>query len=730
MIVNFIPFKTDKIIRTQEDKNTWVRDEYSKLKDWRQIQPQQIHLDSLQDITTPGILRLDNLLVLDFDNTSLFEEAIDLNNSLQTQYQCNYIVRSSRKGGHMYYSTPPTTTTHIRADQLPWKKSEIDILTGNGHNVFAPTQGDAGKQVITPPLHNTPLNPLPEVFLPFLVYCITKTTTQSGNIVTQIAGGTYSDDNESFIDRFLTNQLPRQDFLKYYNLPDIMPSGQSQNIMLRLAHRLLKDETLPLDKVRQTLHLYDKDNRKTQQEVNGLTPLKENIYIENKHALTSTWMHHKFKTQISVYMDEDRNSYIITYMDDSGNLHQKEKHSEGDLLQFMEKAARIRRNMVKNSIHHILPVRVIKDFTQKAGFDPLTDTYNSGYTNEQLAAFRGQKPLDYTTPDRLIKLCQYMWGEEYDFLLTHTHLRYSNFKHTPVIHHLMGTQGSGKDLTVRILTAGFTLQPQIVTPEDVTDKHRSYQVEDNAVFQEVGDWNPKSQMEAISGIKSVTGGNGYISVRGMGTMKQTIPTICKLWVLGNSWMKLHTGASVDRRVHAVYMPHTLNRERGGPYLDIEIKQILATELTNFYYYLGNEYQLVEPERSFMDPLIRQKSTSYQIYLEATEGPAEQIAVLLSHLNFQSLLEAISKADGDLQDLEFKYNQNKNLIITVNSLQTLFGRVKGAKVILETVDLLASEISGKLHFDSGLKRYIIVYGAPYGLGSGAVETLTMEKTNDI
>lgn len=725
MIVNFIPFKTDKIIRTQEDKNTWVRDEYSKLKDWRQTQAQQVHLDQLPNITTPGILRLDNLLILDFDNTSLFEEAIELNNSLLPAYQCNYIVRSSRKGGHMYYSIPPTTTTHIRADQLPWKKSEVDILTGIGHNVFAPTQGDAGKQVITPPLHDTPLNPLPEVFLPFLIYCITTTTTQAGNIVTTIAGGTYSDDNETFIDRFLTNQLPRADFLKYYNLPDIMPSGQSQSIMLRLAHRLLKDETLPLDKVRQTLRVYDKDNRKTEQEISGLTSSKENIYIEGKQQKTATWTHHKYKTQISVYMDEDKNSYIITYKDDAGNLYQKEKYSETDLLQFLEKVTRIRRNLVKNVIHHILPVRVIKDFTQKAGFDPNTDTYNSGYTNEHLAAFRGQKPLDYTEPTRLIKLCKYMWGEEYDFLMTHTHLRYSTFRHTPVIHHLMGSQGSGKDLTVRILTAGFTLQPQVVTPEDVTDKHRSYQIEDNAVFQEVGDWNPKSQMEAISGIKSVTGGNGYISVRGMGTMKQTVPTICKLWVLGNSWMKLHTGAAVDRRVHAVYMPNTLNREKGGPYLDIEIKQILSQELTNFYYYLGNEYQLVEPDRSFMDPIIRQKSTSYQIYLEATEGPSEQIANLLSHLNYQSLLEAISKAEGDFFDLEFKYNQSKNLTITVNSLKELFGRVRGAKVIYETIDMLANETAGKLLFDSGLKRYIIVYGAPYGLGSGAVEQLNIQ-----
>jgi hypothetical protein len=636
MLVNFIPFKTTNIIRTQEDKDTWVRQEYRQIADWRdRVVTKQTDLHELHSIKNAGIIRLDNLIVIDFDNTQLFEEAIDINNSLLPEHKCKYIVRSARKGGHFYYSLDNMDTAS-RADKLPWKNSEVDILTGSGHNVFAPTEGDAGKDVIV----NEGITPLPVVFIPFLHYCIVSTSTTNIKTVSLASGGTYSDDNVEFINKYITDGISRKELLSYYSLPDIMPDQQSQNIMMKFAYRLLKDETLSLEKVRQTLSKYDQDGRKTPQEIEGLTKAEENQYIEDKLQNTITWTHYRYKTSISVYMNEDNNSYIIVFADDRGELRQFIKPRETDAIQFIEKITKVKRTALRNSIHGVLAVKVVQDFSLKAGFDSKTNTYNTGFTNKYLASFQGIKPENYSQPHRLLEIMRYMWEDEYDFLLTHTHLRYSKLKHSPVVHHLMGVEGSGKNLSVYLLTAGFPNPPQIVTPEDVTDKHRSYQVQDNAIFEEVGDWNPKAQADAISGLKSVTGGNGFISVRGMGTMKETVATLCKIWVLGNSWMKLHTGTKVDRRIHTVYMPKHLFKQGGGPYDKTEFDTIIEEELEDFYYYLGNEYKLVDPLNSFDNAINRQNSNSYQTYLETVEGVAEKIARYLNTQEYIKLLKAL------------------------------------------------------------------------------------------
>ena len=80
--------------------------------------------------------RITTSRLVDFDDDTEFTKALAFNESLKKANQCNFIVKSTRKGGHFYFAP----ADHIPEPAGHTKQNILDYFTGEGHNVIAPTK--------------------------------------------------------------------------------------------------------------------------------------------------------------------------------------------------------------------------------------------------------------------------------------------------------------------------------------------------------------------------------------------------------------------------------------------------------------------------------------------------------------------------------------------------------------------------------------------------------------
>jgi hypothetical protein len=712
-------------IRTQEDKKTWVPTLYKQ--GWKdKTKYQKVKLQDLQQIQDIGVVvTTNNLLIVDFDTNTSYEDALHLNNALPGSMQCGYIVHSTRKGGHFYYyNTPPKNKTQISPLHSDKSVISLDILTGDGHNAFAPTKGDPSKELLEQ--NTNTLITIPDAMIYYINSIILREASKKAKQSYLVSKEGYSDDNYAQIEQFIAGLLPLETFCEFYNVPTRMPEGQSWSILQTLSYRLLRDETIKHEQVLATLQKYDPEFR---QEHSLLAPYDNNKYDEARKGHSLVVQHRDTKTPVTAYFDLQNQQYLVHYKDKFGQPLVIEISTEAKLKAFLEATSgRKRTTLVMPKIQ---PVNTVYDYTLKGGYDGVTNTFNKCYMNKHLTAFKGTKPEGYTKPQGLIDLTKYMWGDEWEYLLASTQWRFRNFEHSAVVTHIMGTEGSGKNLTVNLLTKGFSGDNQELDYTLFMDKHANHQVQPNTILGEVGDWNPAEKKGALGKIKTQSGNQGKTTIRGMATAATVVDTINKIWVLGNSWMRLHTDPNTQRRVHAVYMPQPLKIEAGGRYEANEIEHLLSDEQTiNFYYWLGNEFTPEEPftKTEFDSAICRQRSQSYRIYVDAVEGTADSVVRLVATGEWEELCKALALVERDVSDLKMKWSKKKTLVISANSVKMCFSRIKGSDSINKAIDTMCSNFEGNksLAFDGSPEKYITVWNAPHNvLQSIATEELAIK-----
>ena len=710
-------FETNSIIKTQDDKKNILTNIYKQ--GWKDSATHTIMpLSQIATLTTLALIvptETHNLVIVDFDVQEDFDTAMLLNQALPLEEQCQYIVTSSRKGGHFYYlPTEGISSLHSV------KGVKVDIQ-GVGHNVLAATPGDPSKTATIVSNQLTHIHPL---MLHYINSLINSQATPSDKKVYLTSKEGYSDDNFMMVESYLVGRLPEADFHNYYNLPAEIPAGDSYPIILSLAMRLLCDETITHENVLAALDRYDSNHR---QDHKALAPADINKFVADKQNYTLTLQHSDYGTAIATYFDRHTGDHIVQFSKEDGEPEVLIQPTESKVKILLEKMVRLKRSQIK--WHHIRDVDVVSTYTEPGGFNLEEKQFNTSYLNTYLTAFKGTKPADYKSPDELLDLMKYMWQDEFDYLLSHTKWRYNTFEHSPVIHHIVGVEGSGKNLTENLLNRGFSEDSQELDYQLFMDKHSNHQILPNTVLGEVGDWNKIQQGEALSKIKTMSGCQGKTPVRGMQQQTKVVPTINKIWVLGNSWMKLHNNPLTQRRVHAVYMPRPLTTDFGGPYSPTELEQLLSHKIVvDFYYYLGSEYNSLFTKSEYQSAFSRQKSKSYQAYLETVEGISDRVIKLLAEQDWESLLRAIELVEKDVTQLNLKYNQQDLLVISLSSMKVLFGGVNGSADIFRALQDLNSQKEGGrvLKFDRSPEKYLTFYNAPYNLGDVKEEELKMTK----
>jgi len=687
--VRIFPNSASTPIITQEDKKTIAPPLY-KLG-WKDpAHHQLIDLADLPAIKDIALIVTKDLTIVDFDTDIAYQNALVINNSLTPQHKCKFIVHSSRKGGHFYYKGDNIEKIHpAHSDK---SVTSVDILAGPGHNAFAPTKGDRSKQLVLDTTNS--LSPLPEAMIAYINSIILSEASQTSKKTIVISKTPHSDNNYYMLEQYIVNSLNPQLFYQFYNIPAIMEAHESYQTLLSLSYRLLKDETVSYELVQQILDKYDPEHRQ----------VHKTLAPEHTQEL------------ISVYLDINSGDYIVAQNNKPLTIS-----TETKMKVIVESLSGIKRSQLKTTL--IEPVTTVSTYTKVGGLDLDTKEFNYAYMNKYLIAFKGSKPTDYKHPQLLINLVTSMWGEEKEYLLASTQYRYQTFCHSPVVTHIVGTEGSGKDLTVHILTAGFNEETQEVDYTLFMDKHSNHQILPNTVLEEVGDWNPAERRGALAKIKSLSGSNGKVTVRGMQRTAHTVETINKIWVIGNSWMKLHNDPITQRRVHAVYMPQTLKKEAGGNFTEEDIAEALA-QLLDFYYWLGNVYSPEEPFNDYMSAVCRQESRSYQYYLDSVEGNADKIIRYIMQRKYPALLRALKVVNSTIDNLTVKYSKLGPLVISAKSLKKVFAQEVGSIFINRAIDTICAnfEENRKLVFDGSGEKFITVFDAPKTLQLGNKEKL--------
>jgi len=707
---------TTHTITTAEDKAI-VASLYAKTK-W-QTSTQKTDLFTIHEREDLIVIRTDNLVVIDFDDDQIFQEALKFNSSLRDEDQCKYIVKSLRHGGHFYFAA---TDPAITFQQGHTKQRALDILSTNKHNVIAPTKADKGKVLL---IHEA-LTPYNETFNTFVTLKVLQNLPEQQRATLVISNERKSDDAKDFIKSYLANIVSQQAFNKFYNVPDPIPQGMSNQVYLSLSTRLASDETISKEDYLQTMEKFNLyHQRKTPEELrqtitDRMVNNKNGLwrYDENKQVGTFTTTHRRFKTQIESYYDAESAAYLIHFLNKEGQYELHKAKNLTAYLELMEKISDMPRQSLRNATKHIAVVDVISTYSKPAGYDAEASTYNTAYINSNLAAFNGTKPLTYEQPDRLIDMLKYMWGESYTYMLNITKHRYSSFDWSPVVTFLQGTEGSGKDLTISLLSAGFSTTPQTLNYSLMKDVHSNWQTKENAIFSEVGDWKPMEREDLLSQLKTISGSNGKVTFRDMQKTAIVVPTIIKIWITGNHWVKLHSDPLTQRRIHIVYMPNPLEKELGGPYSKQDISDLMSDEsIQNFYYWLGNVYQYQDFSIDKYNSAVSQQHTEgYRMYIEDTESKGDKVATLLWAREWRKFKELLDITSSQMSDFDFRYSKGQ-LVIAARSLKTILGHKVGGDIIPKTINRLATEkeANRRLKFSKGsLEKYVTIYNAPSNL----------------
>ena len=675
------------------------------------------------------VIRTDNLVVIDFDDDKAFQRALKFNSTLQPENQCNFIVKSTRHGGHFYYSSPHQTSEDLNLPIGHTKQPILDILTSSKHNVIAPTLADEGKILLTPERGSITdtyeLTPYNEAINTLVSLIVAENIPIPAKALTLVSTDRKSDDAKDFVKSYLANIVTQEAFHRFYSVPYPIPEGMSNQVYLNLSTRLGSDETISESDYLAVMEKFNQyHQRKSKEELSQeiTNRMVKNLnglwrYDPNKVTGTFSVIHRHYKTQITSYFNIRTGEYIVHYLTNTGAEEVQILRNTLAYSELLEKITTMPRQYLRNATKDVAAVDVIHSYTEPAGYNASNNTYNTAIHNSNLVAFAGTKPLGYDQEqvDKLLGMLRYMWGESYDYLLSATKYRYTTFKWSPVVTFLQGTEGSGKDLTVALLSAGFSKPPQTLNYSLMKDMHSNWQTEENAIFSEVGDWKPMERDDLLSHLKTVSGSNGKVTFRGMQRTSEVVPTLIKIWVTGNHWVKLHSDPLTQRRIHIVYMPNPLDRELGGDYTTREISELMGEQsIQNFYYWLGNIYSNTEFAPAYYYSAVSQQNTeAYRMYIEDTESISDKVSTLLWSREWEDFSKILDILGLTLNDLDYKYSRGQ-LVVTAASLKTQFTKISGGDLVSKTINRLTSEKEANkrlLFSGKSVEKFITIYGAP-------------------
>ena len=699
-IVNTATLSTTQTISTKQEKDSLLPHLYS-LANWRKSTDTMPLIDIVQS-TDLMVIRTDNIIVLDFDDDHYFAEAMKMNALMPTEDRCNYIVKSTRKGGHMYFAYTPDSPQY---SPLHTKQQVVDILEGAGHNALAPTQAEKGKVLQTEDFDGT-LRLYPTLFNLYINSVIDSNVEPGTRTVayTLTADSRYSDDAIHMVKAYLAGTITDDEFNRSYNIPHPMPAGTSNDLYKKLSTRLGSDETISTEiylKVMRKFNLFHQrktpaelKSQHTDRMVKNLNGLWKYDHTKEDAQVTYAVPHKRFKTQAQVFFNQD-SSYLVSFKDADGDMKTVTYKNRAGYIDAAEKLLQASRQAITNSTSKITTVDTIHKYGKKPGFDRSNYTFNTAHNNRYLQAFSGSQPIGYAEPARLLTALKEMWGENYDYLLDSTKFRYSSFKFSPVITYIMGAEGSGKDITIDLLTRGFASENQQLNYQLIKDKHSSWQCGDNAVFSEIGEWKQYEMHDTLAEMKTVSGSNGKVTFRGMQKEADVQDTIVKLWITSNGWIKLHTDITQQRRLHIVYMPKPLSTLQGGKYSTRDIEEIFFNEQTllNFYYWLGNrrQYATKDIENSYMNATAMQGTEAYSLYIDEVSDRTDLVSKLLWSRRYEDFITALDKYSLTLSQVETKRGKDKFLTVSIPALVDLFTEAGATQTtISKTLNSIAAQ----------------------------------------
>lgn len=575
-------------------------------------------LTTVQDSLVPNGITLahtgkSNIIAIDFDD-ELFDMAMELNNSLPANMQCNYIAKSlDKNGGHLIYSFANNHLTEYINKPNGKKFAKLDTLYGETL-CFLATSANKTKELVK---YEEPLTLMPMAMQLLVISHYAKntvTTTQTTMALssTNIQGsklGYLAEEaikNDNALLHLLAIITPRQwkDILASNqesqlpaNHPDRLPMAESAHMyIVSLSAVLMLDSSID-----QEIHA------KVIRKVNSLfsSPLDaQRLNTILKRDLQHSTYDKEWQTKSFIVLSKKSeplevfkhtakgtNKFLIYNHATNNVLHYDTSAAVLDYLKSISLARVDKNRLITNASH----ITIIDRPDEAFGHNAKDDTFNMyRWTPEQEIFYNPSiHEKDYSIPTVTLGALESAMGKSqlYDRFLPFMRRKFMTHEHSPLFFVFYGVPHSFKSAVVNGVFKHLAYRRVAQTSLEVlTDKYNDFMVnKDFIVLDEIQHYLTHELAKLIKQIKEYSGNSQIVGVRAMhATLDNNVyPQEATFVLTTNAATQLTTEVG-DRRMVVFKSLKKVADVLGMS--NTEIRKAIEKESKDFAYYLSTQVE--------------------------------------------------------------------------------------------------------------------------------------------
>lgn len=688
-----------------------------------------------------------NIIALDFDS-SLFNTALAINESLEEHQQCEYIAKSIGKdGGHLIYSYEPNSLTEYIGNANGKKAYQMDTLYGETL-IFHSNKGNETKQLLTNlPKEITRPIPLAIQYLVIAHYSTNEPHVQQAQGFTQgntqgsklgylakealskadsllrLLGIITTQEYKLKLDSDQTSTLPA-------NHPDRLPHTESGHMyMVSIGNVLRLDPSISLDVYTKLMYAINAmfSQPLPQADVKTIIQADSKKFIYKEDWETATFIvtnRENEPLEVFKHTSKGANKYIV-YNNVTRLLLNYD--TIGGVIDYLKGATntRLNKDKILQQAQHIV---IINRPDEPFGNNTETNTFNIYKWNRNQEVFYNPKIHQdvYKHPGITLKSLENTMGADtlYKLFLPFLKRKLTTRDHSALFFVLYGVPHSFKSGLFNAVLAPLAPQRTVhLNPEILSDKYNDWIVnKDFALLDEVHHLLKNERAKMVSTINKLTGNPTISGVRAMHTTlsSDTYPQELTLVLTTNDTVQL-TSETADRRM--VVFRSTQKLSDFLSMSNSAIYKALQGEAINFAYYLATEVDALYTDAYTHNDAW--KTANYRDFLESAATLEDKLALALDSKSLDTFNDVLLDIDKNIHIAQFLYKDKRGYKLRLHNTQEEYATQAGIFNSLPQIDI--TKIRKRIKLMPHIKDNLVEYdtGSSHRTGSKKTEWSLMD-----
>lgn len=683
-----------------------------------------------------------NILALDFDS-SLFNIALAINESLEEHQQCEYIAKSIGKdGGHFIYKHSANKLTEYIGNGNGKKAYQMDTLYGETL-IFHSNQGNETKQLLTTlPQEITRTVPLAIQYLVIAHYSTNEPHVQQAQGFTQ--GNTQGSKlgylakdattKEDALLRLLSIITTQEYKLKLdsdqtstlpANHPDRLPHTESGHMYLvSLGNVLRLDPSIDLTTYTKLMYAINAmfSQPLAQADVKTIIQADSKKFVYKEDWESTTFIvtnRNNEPLEVFKHTSKGANKFIV-YNNVTRQLLNYD--TIGGVMDYLKGSthSRLNKDKILQQAQHIA---IINRPDEPFGNNIETGTFNIYKWNRNQEVFYNPKihQDSYKAPNTTLKAMENSMGTNtlYKLFLPFLKRKLMTRDHSALFFVLYGVPHSFKSGLFNAVLAPLAPQRTVhLNPEILSDKYNDWIVnKDFALLDEVHHLLKNERAKMVGTINKLTGNPTISGVRAMHTTlsSDSYPQELTLVLTTNDTVQL-TSETADRRMVVFRSVEKLSDFLGMS--NSAIYKALQNEAIDFAYYLSTEVDALYTDAYTHNDAW--KTGNYRDFLESAATLEDKLALALDSKDLETFNETLLDIDKNIHIAQFLYKDKTGYKLRLHNTQEEYATQQGLFNSLPQIDI--TKIRKRMKLMSHIKDNLVEYdtGSSHRTGSKKTE----------